>query len=154
MKLEIGDDAPDFELESDEGNLVKLSDFRGQRVLIFFYPKANTSGCTKQACGFRDNFPQITSAGAAVFGISPDSVAKLSDWRSKENFPYNLLSDPGHAVADLYGVWGEKKMYGKSYEGIIRSHFVIDANGRLEDVRYKVSPQKSIDLGVRQLTSA
>lgn len=154
MHLEIGDDAPDFELYSDEGDLVELSDFRGKRVLLFFYPKADTPGCTKQACGFRDSFPQINDAGAAVFGISPDSVAKLSDWRSEENFPYNLLSDPDHAVADLYGTWGEKKMYGKSYEGIIRSHFVIDANGRLEDVQYKISPQKSIDLGVRQLTSA
>lgn len=146
--LQIGDNAPDFELLSDEDSLVKLSDYRGSRVLLFFYPKADTPGCTIQACGFRDNFPVIDAAGGVVLGISPDSVAALSRWRAKQNLPYNLLSDPDHAVADLYGVWGEKKMYGKTYEGIIRSHFIIDEEGRLVDVQYKVSPQDSIEKGV------
>ncbi len=153
MILEIGDEAPEFKLLTDEGTPVKLSDFRGQRVLLFFYPKADTPGCTKQACGFRDNFSAIDGAGATLFGVSPDPVSELNRWRKKENFQYNLLSDPEHEVAELYGVWGEKKMFGKSYEGIIRSHFLIDANGLLEDVQYKVSPQKSIDEALRQISS-
>ena len=122
-------------------------------MLLFFYPKADTPGCTKQACGFRDNFSAIDGAGATLFGVSPDPVSELNRWRKKENFQYNLLSDPEHEVADLYGVWGEKKMFGKSYEGIIRSHFLIDANGLLEDIQYKVSPQKSIDEALRQISS-
>ena len=153
MILEIGDEAPEFKLLTDEGTPVKLSDFRGQRVLLFFYPKADTPGCTKQACGFRDNFSAIDGAGATLFGVSPDPVSELNRWRKKENFQYNLLSDPEHEVADLYGVWGEKKMFGKSYEGIIRSHFLIDAKGLLEDIQYKVSPQKSIDEALRQISS-
>lgn len=150
MSLKIGDKAPEFTLQSDENKTVNLSDFRGQRVLIFFYPKADTPGCTTQACGFRDNFPVIDSAGAIVLGISPDGVEKLAKWRAKVKLPYNLLSDMDHAVADAYGVWGEKKMYGRSYMGIIRSHFVVDAEGNLEDVQYKVSPKKSIELGIKQ----
>ena len=151
MTLQIGDKAPEFILKSDENEAVKLSDFRGQRVLVFFYPKADTPGCTKQACGFRDSFPLITDAGAVVFGISPDPVERLAKWRAKEGLPYSLLSDMDHAVADAYGVWGEKKMYGRSYQGIIRSHFVINSEGFLEDVQYKVSPQKSIERALKQL---
>lgn len=151
MTLQIGDKAPEFTLQSDENKSVKLSDFRGQRVLVFFYPKADTPGCTKQACGFRDNFPVIEDAGAVVLGISPDPVERLAKWRAKEGLPYNLLSDMDHAVADAYGVWGEKKMYGRSYQGIIRSHFVINSEGFLEDVQYKVSPQKSIERALKQL---
>lgn len=150
--LNVGDVAPDFELTSDEGNPVKLSDYRGQRVLLFFYPKADTPGCTIQACGFRDNFPVIEEAGATVLGISPDDPQALAKWRAKEGFPYNLLSDSEHKVADAYGVWGEKKMYGNTYFGIIRSHFVIDAEGKVEDAQYKISPQNSIEKGVAQLT--
>lgn len=151
MALQIGDKAPEFVLLSDENETVKLSDLRGQRVLIFFYPKADTPGCTTQACGFRDNFPLFEDAGAMVLGISPDPVDRLAKWRAKENLPYNLLSDEDHAVADAYGVWGEKKMYGRSYMGIIRSHFVVDAAGLLEDVQYKVSPKKSIERALKQL---
>jgi peroxiredoxin Q/BCP len=153
MTLEVGDVAPDFELLSDEGKATKLSDYRGQRVVLFFYPKAGTSGCTTQACGFRDNFPVIEAAEATVLGVSPDAVEQLSRWHAKEELPYNLLSDPDHAVADAYGVWGEKKMYGKSYEGIIRSHFIVGADGRLEDVQIKVSPQDSINRALQQLGS-
>lgn len=151
MVLQNGDIAPDFELQSDEGNKVKLSDLRGHRVVLFFYPKADTPGCTTQACGFRDNFPVIDAAGAIVLGISPDPVDRLAKWRAKEGLPYNLLSDTDHAVADAYGVWGEKKNYGRVYEGIIRSHFIISADGRLEDVQYKVSPQMSVEKALQQL---
>lgn len=147
--FEVGDVAPDFELITDEGNTVKLSDYRGQRVLIFFYPKADTPGCTTQACGFRDNFPIIEAAGATVLGISPDAPEKLAKWREKMGFPYNLLSDPEHTVAEAYGVWGEKKLYGRPYMGIIRSHFVVDAEGKFEDVQFKVGPKKSIEKGVK-----
>lgn len=146
-----GEPAPDFELLSDENQPVKLSDYRGQRVILFFYPKANTSGCTTQATGLRDNFPLFQENNATVLGVSPDPVETLANWRAKENLPYNLLSDPEHEVAEAYGVWGEKKMYGKAYMGIIRSHFVIDAEGNFEDVQVKVSPKKSIEKAVKQV---
>ena len=149
--LTTGDMAPDFELSADDGTTCKLSDLRGQRVVLFFYPKAATPGCTTQACGFRDRYAEIQAAGATVLGISPDSPEKLAAWRAEEGFPYRLLSDPEHHVADLYGVWGEKKLYGRSYMGIIRSHFVVDADGRLEDVQIKISPKKSIEKALRQL---
>lgn len=149
--LQIGDVAPDFELISDENVPVKLSDFRGQRVILFFYPKAGTSGCTTQACGFRDRFPVITAAGAVVLGVSPDAPKALAKWRAKESLPYSLLSDPDHTAAEAYGVWGEKSMYGRSYMGIIRSHFVIDAAGKLEDIQFKVSPSDSVSRAVQQV---
>jgi peroxiredoxin Q/BCP len=142
--LNKGETAPDFELVNEEEETVKLSDYRGKRIMLFFYPKAGTSGCTTQACGLRDNFPQIEAANATVIGVSPDKPAALAKWKAKENLPYSLLSDPEHEVAELYGVWGEKKMYGKSYMGIIRSHFIIDAEGIIEDVQFKVSPKNSI----------
>jgi peroxiredoxin Q/BCP len=147
--LNIGDNAPDFELVSDEGKLVKLSDFRGQQVVIFFYPKADTPGCTTQACGFRDNFEVIEAANTAVLGISPDAPKALVKWKKKQNLPYPLLSDPEHEVAEAYGVWGEKTMYGRSYMGIIRSHFVVDAAGKIADVQFKVSPKDSVAKAVK-----
>jgi peroxiredoxin Q/BCP len=147
--LTVGDSAPDFELLSDEGQPVKLSDFRGQQVVIFFYPKADTSGCTTQACGFRDNFEVIEAANTAVLGISPDSPKTLAKWKKKRSLPYPLLSDPDHKVAEAYGVWGEKKMYGRAFMGIIRSHFVVDAEGKIADVQFKVSPQDSVARAVK-----
>ena len=149
--LEIGDIAPNFELAADDGSSIKLADYAGQKLLIFFYPKAATPGCTTQACGFRDNYPAIEANGAAVIGISRDSVEKLAKWRADESFPYSLLSDPEHEIAEAYGVWGERSMYGNKYMGIIRSHFVVGADGKLEDVQYKISPKNSIKHGVKQL---
>jgi thioredoxin-dependent peroxiredoxin len=143
--VNVGDPAPDFELLSDRGEPVKLSDLRGQRVVLFFYPKADTPGCTKQACGFRDNFPRLEGANTAVFGISPDKPESLAQWREKINLPYTLLSDPDHQVAEAYGVWGEKSMYGRKYTGIIRSHFVVDAEGKVEDAQVNVSPEASVE---------
>jgi peroxiredoxin Q/BCP len=147
--LTVGDSAPEFELISDEGQPVKLSDFRGQQVVIFFYPKADTPGCTTQACGFRDNFEVIETASTVVLGISPDSPKALAKWKKKQNLPYPLLSDPQHEAAEAYGVWGEKKMYGRAYMGIIRSHFVVDAEGKIADVQFKVSPQDSVARAVK-----
>jgi peroxiredoxin Q/BCP len=146
--LTVGDDAPDFELLNSAGQPVRLSDYRGQRVILFFFPKADTPGCTIQACGFRDQFPKIEAANATVLGVSPDKPAALAKWRAKENLPYELLSDPEHEVAERYAVWGEKNLYGRNYMGIIRSHFVVGADGKLEDVQYKVSPHDSIAFGV------
>ncbi|HFC11207.1 MAG TPA: thioredoxin-dependent thiol peroxidase [Anaerolineae bacterium] len=147
----IGDIAPDFTLTADDGSQVSLSDLRGQRVLLFFYPKANTSGCTRQACGFRDNWQTIQAAGATVLGISPDQPAANAKWKAKEGFPYLLLSDPEHTVSNLYGVWGEKSLYGNKYMGIIRSHFIIDAQGKFEDVQFKISPKKSVEKAIKVL---
>ncbi len=152
--LTIGDMAPGFELLSDAGKPVNLSDFQGQRVVVFFYPKADTPGCTKQACGFRNNYPIIETAGAVIFGISPDSPEALARWRAQQGFPYQLLSDPDHEVADAYGVWGEKEYSGRIYTTIIRSHFVIDAEGKIADVQFDVSPEDSVARALRFLEEA
>ncbi|MCA9934172.1 MAG: thioredoxin-dependent thiol peroxidase [Ardenticatenaceae bacterium] len=149
--LKIADLAPEFALQDSNGDTVHLTDFRGKRVILFFYPKAGTSGCTTQACGFRDQFPVIEAGNATVIGISPDKPQKLAKWKAAENLPYALLSDPDHVVAEAYGVWGEKKMYGNTYMGIIRSHFVVDAEGKLEDVQYKISPKNSVAQAVKAL---
>ncbi len=151
--LQKGDQAPDFELLSDGGELVRLSDFRGKRVVLFFYPRANTPGCTRQACGFRDNYAVVTQANGVVLGISPDLPEVLAKWKEAQGFPYLLLSDPSHEVAEKYGVWGERKLYGRSFMGIIRSHFIIDEDGKIVDVQYKVSPQKSVERAVKFLES-
>lgn len=147
--FEIGESAPDFELLNSDEEPVSLSGYLGKRVVLFFYPRAGTSGCTTQACGFRDNFPKIEAANATVVGISPDEPAALAKWISDEKLPYTLLSDPDHKVADQYGVWGEKSMYGRKYMGIIRSHFIIDDQGKFEDIQFKVSPKNSIARALR-----
>lgn len=149
--LQKGDLAPDFALASSSGDTVRLSDYRGQRVILFFYPRAATPGCTRQACGFRDRWEIVNAAGATVLGISPDDPQTLARWKAEERFPYELLSDPDHAVADAYGVWGEKKSFGRTYDGIIRSHFVVDETGRLADVQVNVSPEESVERGIAAL---
>lgn len=147
----VGDPAPDFELIADTGEPMKLSDFRGQRVVLFFYPKAFTGGCTTQACGLRDNFPTFQEHNATVLGVSRDTPEKLAEWRTAENLPYPLLSDPDHAVTEMYHAWGERSMYGKKYMGVIRSHYIIDADGNFEDVQVKISPAKSIEKAVKSI---
>lgn len=147
----VGDQAPDFELPNQDGETVKLSDFRGKRVLLFAYPKAGTSGCTTQACGLRDEFPKFEAANAVILGISPDEPAALRKWKDKEQLPYDLLSDPEHKVLEEWGVWGEKSMYGKTYMGVIRSHWLIDEEGKIADEQVKVSPKKSIEKAVKAL---
>lgn len=148
----VGDTAPDFELVNQDGETVKLSDYRGKKVLLFAYPKAGTSGCTTQACGFRDEFPRIEAANAVVLGLSPDEPDKLKKWKADENLPYDLLSDPDHAILEAWGAWGEKSMYGKKYMGVIRSHWLIDEDGKVIDAQVKVSPKKSIELGIKALS--
>jgi len=141
--------APGFTLVSDEGKKVSLSDFRGKKVVLYFYPKAGTPGCTKQACAIRDVYPDIEAEDAVVIGISPDPPDALARFRKNHNLPFILLSDPDHKVAEAYSAWGEKSMFGKTYEGIIRSHFGIDEEGRLMEVTLKVKPQATADLALQ-----
>jgi thioredoxin-dependent peroxiredoxin len=140
MLLE-GTMAPDFTLSTDGGGEVTLSDYRGKKVVLYFYPKDDTPGCTVEACNFRDDYSQILAAGAAVLGVSPDSVKSHDKFKSKFSLPYALVSDPDHRVAELYGAWGEKKMYGKTHMGIIRSTYVIDEEGKILKVFPKVDPK-------------
>jgi len=142
--LKVGDMAPDFELPADDGSTVKLSDFRGKRVVVYFYPKDDTSGCTVQACGFRDQYPIIEEKNAVVLGISPDGIQSHQKFKTKYNLPFTLLADENHTAAEAYGVWQEKSMYGKKYFGIVRSHFVVDEEGKLVDIQVKVSPTDSV----------
>lgn len=138
--IEQGQGAPDFELPDQDGRAVKLSDFRGQRVVVYFYPKAATPGCTTQACGVRDHRADYEQANAVVLGISPDPVAKVKKFYEKEGLNFALLADEGHHVADAYGVWVEKSMYGKTYFGNERTTFVIDPDGEVARVLRKVKP--------------
>jgi len=138
--IEPGDKAPDFELPDQDGRTVKLSDFRGQPVVVYFYPKADTPGCTTQACGVRDHHADYSKVNAAVLGISPDPVAKVKKFHEKFDLNFPLLADEGHPVAEAYGVWVEKSMYGKKYFGNERTTFVIDPGGRVAGVLRKVKP--------------
>ena len=149
-----GEMAPDFELLNQKGDRVKLSDYRGQKVLLFAYPKAGTSGCTTQACGFRDNFAKIETADAVVLGLSPDEPAALAKWIDKESLPYDLLSDPEHQVLEAWDAWGEKSMYGRKYMGVIRAHWIIGEDGQVLDAQIKVSPKKSIEKALKFLEQA
>ncbi len=146
-----GEIAPDFELKNQHGKAVRLSDYRGKKVLLFAYPRAGTSGCTVQACGFRDNFAQIETADAVVLGLSPDEPAALAKWIDKEKLGYDLLSDPDHQVLEAWGAWGERSMYGKKYMGVIRSHWIIGEDGAVLDEQLKISPKKSIDKALKFL---
>lgn len=140
----VGDLAPAFELPDETGQHVRLSDFRGRRVVLYFYPKDDTKGCTAQACGFRDAYSTITEQNATVIGISPDGSSSHQKFKTKYDLPFILLTDEGHKVADQYAAWGEKKMYGRAYQGVLRSHFVIDEAGRVLDAQVKVSPKDSV----------
>ena len=152
MALKIGARAPDFKLLNERGEQIKLSSFKGKRVILYFYPKDDTPGCTKQACGFRDNYATIQNADALVLGISPDSVESHAKFIKKFNLPFTLLSDPDHVVAEKYGAWGEKSMYGKKYMGIIRSHIVIDENGKIADIQIGIKPEDSVNSAVSHIT--
>ena len=138
-QLEVGDTAPAISLEDQHGDTVKLSSFKGRRVMVFFYPKANTPGCTTQACALRDVADKV--GDTAIIGISPDTPARQANFDEKYSLGYPLLADVEHTVAEAYGVWGEKKNYGRTYMGIIRSAFLIDARGKVEQAWYKISPK-------------
>lgn len=138
--IEVGQKAPEFELESHTGDTVRLGDLKGTRVVLFFYPKDDTSGCTKEACGFRDQLEPISAENTVVFGVSPDSAASHQKFRAKYDLNFPLLVDGDHAVASAYGAWGKKKMYGREYEGILRTTFVISPEGIVERVYERVKP--------------
>jgi thioredoxin-dependent peroxiredoxin len=144
-RLAAGDAAPGFTLKDADGNPVSLESFRGRRVVLYFYPAAMTPGCTTEACDFRDNLREFESAGVAVLGISPDEPAKLARFRDKEHLTFPLLSDPERQVLDAYGAYGEKTMYGRTSMGVIRSTFVIGADGRVEKAYYNVKATGHVD---------
>ncbi|WP_022873173.1 thioredoxin-dependent thiol peroxidase [Nesterenkonia alba] len=137
-RLSVGDSAPEFTLPSASGEDVSLADFRGQKVIVYFYPKASTPGCTTQACDFRDSLDSLQAAGYQVLGISPDPVSALEKFTQTQSLSFPLLSDTDHAVAEAYGAWGEKKNYGRTVEGLIRSTIVVDENGTVEHALYNV----------------
>lgn len=144
-----GEKAPDFELLNQDNKPVKLSDFRGKRVILFAYPAAGTSGCTTQACGFRDQFPKLQANNVVVLGISPDTPKDQLSWKEKEGLQYDLLSDPDHKVLEQWGAWGEKNNYGRTYEGVIRSHWVIDEEGKIIDEQLNIKPVESVERAVK-----
>ena len=140
----IGQPMPDFSLVNQDGKTISLRDLRGKKVVLFAFPRADTPGCTTQACGFRDNFANILTKNATVLGISADSPEDLKKWQQQEGLQYDLLSDPDHTLLEALGAWGEKSMYGKTYMGIIRSHWVFDENGSVIDEQIKISPEDSV----------
>ena len=139
--IEKGQPAPDFELPDQDGNTVHLSDYKDQTVVLYFYPKADTPGCTTQACGLRDSISDFNKAGVVVLGISPDPVKRVKKFHEGQGLNFTLLADEDHAVCDEYGVWGEKSMYGKTYWGAMRSTFIVGADGNVVDVIEKASPK-------------
>jgi peroxiredoxin Q/BCP len=149
--LAEGDAAPDFTLPDQDGNPVKLKDLRGETVVLYFYPRADTPGCTTQACGIRDRSDEYVAAGARVLGVSPDEPEKIKKFDDKHGLGFTLLGDVDHSVADAYGAWGEKSMYGKKYMGMLRSTFIIDSKGKIARVFPKVQPKKHDALVLKAL---
>lgn len=143
-QLQVGDKAPAFSLEDQQGKTVKLADFKGQQLLVYFYPKASTPGCTIQSCSVRDARLDLAKRGVAVIGVSPDKPSAQKKFDDKYGLGFPLLADTEHAMAEAYGVWGEKSMYGRKYFGIIRSSFLIDGKGRIAGAWYKVSPADTV----------
>ncbi len=150
-ELKTGDTAPEFETVNDKGEKVRLSDFRGKRVVLYFYPKDDTPGCTTQACSFRDNYASVRGKNAVVLGVSPDGVGSHQAFRDKFELPFPLLTDEDKAITQSYGAWGEREFAGRKFMGVIRSHFVIDEQGKIVDVQYGVRPADSASLSIAQL---
>jgi thioredoxin-dependent peroxiredoxin len=143
-RLNPGDQAPEFQLPDQNGQMIRLGDFKGQKLLVYFYPKADTPGCTRQACSIRDAREQLSDLGLKVVGISPDQPARQQKFDAKYNLAFPLLADPDHRVAEAYGAWGEKTLYGKKSLGIIRSSFLIDAAGKIVAAWYGVKPEDTV----------
>ncbi len=152
-ELQVGQTAPDFTLPDENGKPVKLSSFRGKKVILYFYPKDDTPGCTAQACGFRDNYLDIQEKNGVVIGVSPDDAQSHQKFRTKYNLPFILLSDLDHSVAEKYNAWGEKSYMGKTYDGVIRAHYVIDEQGKIADVQANVNAKASPELALHSLGS-
>jgi len=143
-KLKVGDNAPDFSLPDQTGNTIRLSTLRGKKVLVYFYPRADTPGCTKQSCSVRDAREDLSGAGVVTLGISPDKPEKQKKFDDKFGLGFSLLSDSDHTVAESFGAWGEKNMFGKKVQGIIRSSFLVDEQGKIAQVAYKVKPEETV----------
>jgi len=154
VSLKEGDLAPDFELKDSQGNVHRLSAYRGKTVVLYFYPKDDTPGCTAEACSFRDRYDQFSQHGIEVFGISPDTPESHSKFATKYGLPMILLSDIDHKVAEAYGCWGEKVMYGKKYLGVLRTTFIIDPEGRIQKIYENVKPQGHADELLKDLAIA
>jgi len=150
--LALGDIVPAFELTDQHGQTVRLRDFRGRRLLVYFYPKADTPGCTTQSCDLRYHRQDLAGLDVAVVGISPDAVARQLAFDEKFGLGFPLLADTDHAVAEAWGAWGERSMYGKTYMGIIRSSFLVDARGRIEQAWYKVKPAETVPKALAALS--
>ncbi|WP_127141981.1 thioredoxin-dependent thiol peroxidase [Flagellimonas marinaquae] len=136
--LKVGDKVPDFSAKDQDGNTINLSDYKGKKLVVFFYPKANTPGCTAEACNLRDNYKELQAQGYELLGVSADSEKKQSNFKEKYDFPFPLLADEDHTVINTFGVWGPKKFMGKEYDGIHRTTFIVDGNGVVENVIDKV----------------
>ena len=149
--VEEGKPAPDFELTSDGGDTVRLSDFRGKPVVLYFYPKDDTPGCTTQACGIRDSYDEFAERGAVVLGVSPDKETSHVKFKEKYGLPFTLLADTDHTVAEEYGTWVERKNYGKTYMGVERSTFLIDSEGKVAKVMRRVKPDTHAELVLEAL---
>ena len=150
-KLITGDMSPAFEAIDQDGNTIKLLDFTGKKILIYFYPKADTPGCTTQSCAVEEVREEFLESGTVVIGVSPDNQKKQKKFAEKYNLNFPLLCDEDHAIAEAFGVWGEKKMYGKTYMGIIRSSFLIDKTGKVIEAWYKVSPKDTVPFAIKIL---
>lgn len=148
-----GSKAPAFTLKNQDGETVKLSDFKGKTLVLYFYPRADTPGCTTQACGIRDRFKEYEKAGAVIVGVSPDEPEALKKFQAKYKLPFTLIGDPDHKVAEKYGQWVEKSMYGKKYMGIQRSTFIVSPSGKIAEYLPKVQPKKHDDLVLKALAS-
>lgn len=142
MELKVGDKAPSFKLKNQDGKIISLSDFKGKSIVLYFYPKDDTSGCTKEACNFRDEFPKFGKMKAEIIGLSADSVESHKKFATKYKLPFNLLSDEKKEILEKYGVWQVKSMYGRKYMGIVRTTFIIDASGKIRNIFPKVKVDK------------
>lgn len=142
MLLSVGTEAPDFSLQDESGTIRRLSDYRGKPVVLYFYPKDDTPGCTKEACSFRDNFNGFKEQGVVILGVSPDTVKSHTKFKEKYSLPFTLLADEGHQIADQYGVWGRKKFMGREYDGVFRTTYLIDADGKIVRVFENVKPDQ------------